>query len=100
LQAEYRKPVKVVQLVMQAQGCGADECAKRAPKGFIFQGSADGQKWIDLLDVANAGYNEEGQTKEWDVPSNNEFKFFRLWIKSNNDPKYLTVNYIKLLTKK
>ncbi len=94
----YSKPTQVNKLGIRAQGDSPNGNEHtRAPKDFVFQGSNDKVKWIDLLKVKDNIYKQGGEWKEWNVKNKKEYVYYRIYITYSGNPDLLTIQQIRLV---
>ncbi len=94
---EYEKPKKAVRLSVRSQedSLNGDEHT-RGPRDFVLQGSADKKAWKSLIEVEGNSFTSGGQWKDWEFRNDRAYRFYRLYIKSGNNPDMLTIKQIRL----
>jgi len=82
---ETRITVKTYSLTSAADSPEAD------PKSWTFSGSYDNRKWVVLDTQEGQTFTARKQKKEYTIENENEYKYYKLSILSNNGAKFTQI---------
>ena len=90
------RPVNTISISAQAASSTGNE-ELRAPKNFVLQGSLDGERWVDMVQMVDWVYPKNREPRRKQFNNNESFQFYRLLILANNSGgSQITVNQLSL----